>query len=398
MKHCPNCQFDISETRSRVPNSKNKKVIVCGLCGFPVSEKHRKLLKIVDSIAMTLVFLLPTIAVILSIFIFSHPWWIVALIGVISFIFFLIILNNANFFLFDDALVKKYNKMSQDDFDKLVESDDRLISKRAVRMGFTKKIERYENYQKQTEEKMNLIKLSMSTADRLINTSKRKHLTKSDYDELRNHLTKIYIFSELPYNQLLNDEISAWSENDVYSNYLEEVEKFIEYIANKPRITVSTQNANNLMDIAQEMEEELAIVEKRSSELQKLLDSRNDAYLKLSNALNKMNKVFSKLFMKNIFTKDEVLFCLTQEEKAFNSMLDYKKHQDYLKINLSLDATYAENLSSDKPLMEFVNEFLLPEDLSDFWSAIEEVNKLIESVKNRPDDYGQKKDLEALGH
>ena len=391
MKNCPSCEFDISETRNRVPNSKNKKVIVCALCGYPVEEKHRNFLEKLLKIQITMLFSVTTISVLMSILVLRFPWWLIVLIGILTFVLLFILLQPLNKFFYDAKLEKSYKKMSIQDYEKLVETDDRLISKRAVTMGLKDKRERYESYQTRTEEKMKLIKFAMATADRLVKASRHKSLTKHDYDILRNHITKIYTFSNIPYNQLLAGDISNWNENSTYSNYIKEVEKFIELMSAKPRFTVSIDGANQLNEIAQELEEEFAVVEKRSKELQKLTNTRMDDYLEVSDALYKVNLAFNELFLDNIFTSEETDFCIKQEREAFDAMVEYRIHQDATKINLPIEATYEENLAFDGPIVEFVNERVAPEELLNFWTSIENLKQIIEQGKQHPANYGLSK-------
>jgi len=397
MNHCPNCQFNISEAGSRVPNSKNSKVMVCALCGFPVEPKHRKLHSVVQTFQMSLLFILTGVAVVLSIFVFNLSWWQVILVGIAAFGFFLLLLNNLDGFLFDPKIAKSYNKRSLEDYRTLVETDDRLISKRAVVSGLGDKHDRYEKRVNTQEDAMALKELILKRIDDVYKGGYRGAFTKDEYCVASAHAAKICAFGSVSTHKLLTNQIKHWSEDKDFSKVMREAELFIEEVARRPRLSAVRGNSNALDGVAERLHKQLEIRKPQIDAHLQELNLRLDAGSKLNNALSATITTFSRSFQNNVFTREENAEMLELEKQAFEAELKYESLQTETKVNISVDATYSDILAVEGPVVEFVNTFLPPDEFSEFWEALEKKNEIVASGKGRPNDYGSKKDLENLG-
>ena len=390
MKHCPNCQFDISEARSVVVHSKNPRVKVCSLCGFPVDPRHRKLFDIVQAFQITMVFLLPAIAVIISIFYFQLTWWQVVIVGIVAFLLFLFLLNDLNGFLSDVKIAESYNKKSYEDFNVLIETDDRLAHKREVRLKHHESIERFEAHEKLLIEAQKLVEFTLKMSNDIFKLSRSKSFDEDDFEIAGSHLAKLSICSSMLFHQILNHEITNWSENAKIANYFKEVEHFIANFSGQV-------SSKNLLPTDQ-LNEYFMIRKAQVDEQDKIVHLRNEATAKLYTEHRKIGARIGKLYERQVLTKEDELLLFDLDEQAFDAMVKYEISMYEVQPNLSLDATYQEILDFNGSLIEYVNDFIPSEKLSDFWEPIEEMNKFISQVKGRPDWYGRDKNLESLNN
>ena len=391
MNYCFSCQVDISESRSIVPHSINSKVMVCFHCGYPINPKDQKRIHFIESAWAPFVITLSTLVSIGSIFVFSLTWWISIILGLLCFLI-LGFTNNPTVFFKDFKLSKKLLSLTDHDYLELVQSDERLRLKRDVTISLHSQVNRSEerlNYLNALGEMLDYFKQKRQI---LTNATKRGALDETEYYISAAHMSKLTTMSALLLPKFYTGEIIEWTDCDIASRYLEDVDAFILDISSR-RFLSRAGDTDALNRAAIKLDSGADIAFKQSKAYADTLSMRCANFQKLDAEIIKMSTAINTSFEKLVFTNPELKNLLDLKDKAHDLRISFLISQSATTSNISLDMSLDEILKVEGSLVTFVNDFVSAESYSEFWSIIKEFDAIIAEGQTRPFGYGRNKDI-----